>query len=191
MTTKDKWFLSLSPEQQNALIVSDGYAKTCPYCSNAYVREIDDGYDCFHLGRRFWVHYCEMDDNMHSEEIHHCPYCGNRLPQSNEVDFHTIWTAQNKIEIDLRELQNTPITEFSNSMKLPSIGVRRTITLSDFVKLRNLQKDTYPTAIIDFKHSIISEDVRNLASMGYTKIYMIELAPGDTSVSYILQGVVE
>jgi uncharacterized Zn-finger protein len=84
MIKKDEWFLSLSPEQQNALIISDGYAKKCPYCSHDYVCEIDDGVDCFHLGRRYWVHYCEMDDNLHSEEIFHCPYCGNRLPTKRD-----------------------------------------------------------------------------------------------------------
>ena len=193
MIKKDEWFLSLSPEQQSALVVSDSYAKKCPYCSHNYICEIDDGEDCFHLGRRYWVHYCEMDDNLHSEEISHCPYCGNRLPSFNEVDFHAVWTSQSKIEINLSELQYIPNTEFSRLLKLPSIGIRRTISLPDFIKIFGTSRPTPPIdlEIKDFKASIISEDVRKLVDMGYTKVYMIELAPGDTSVSYILQGVVE
>ena len=193
MIIKDKWFLSLTQEQQNALSISDGYATKCPYCSHAYVCEVDDGDDCFHLGRRYWVHYCEMDDNLHSEKIHYCPYCGNRLPQFDEVDFHTIWTSQNRVEVNLGELQNIPETSYSLKMKLPSIGLRRVITLSDFMKFIDLSKLEHPTdfTIRDLKYSIISEDVKNLVNMGYTKIYMIELAPGDTSISYILQGTVE
>jgi len=192
MIKKDGWFLSLSQEKQKALIVKDSYGVKCPYCSHDYICEIDDG-EAFSLGRRYWVHYCEMDDNLHSEEISHCPYCGNRLPSSNEVDFYTVWTSQSKVEIDLNELQNMPHTEFSKLLKLPSLGIRRTISLPDFMKIFNLSRLTHPLdlKIRDLKFSIISEDVRNLVSMGYTKVYMIELAPGDTSISYILQGTVE
>jgi len=123
----------------------------------------------------------------------HCPYCGNRLPSSNEVDFYTVWTSQSKVEIDLNELQNMPHTEFSKLLKLPSLGIRRTISLPDFMKIFNPSRLTHPLdlKIRDLKFSVISEDVRNLVSMGYTKVYMIELAPGDTSISYILQGTVE
>jgi uncharacterized Zn-finger protein len=59
--------------------IKDTYAKQCPHCSHEYVCEIDDGKDCFTLGRRYWVHYCEMDDNLHSDEIFYCPYCGENL----------------------------------------------------------------------------------------------------------------
>ena len=86
----DDWFLSLSPDNQKALLIAEGYAKECPHCFHDYVCEIDDGKDCFTLGRRYWVHYCEMDDNMHSEEIFYCPYCGNKLSPEMVSDVREV-----------------------------------------------------------------------------------------------------
>jgi hypothetical protein len=84
--TESKWFLSLSKEEQNALITQDEYRDSCPNCSHLYVQEINNGKSCFDLGtRRYWVHYCEMDDNMHSEEIFYCPYCGCELAAAGIV----------------------------------------------------------------------------------------------------------
>jgi len=95
----DDWFLSLSPDNQKALLIAEGYAKECPHCFHDYVCEIDDGKDCFTLGRRYWVHYCEMDDNMHSEEIFYCPYCGNKLLPEMVSDVREV--AQQSVQADV------------------------------------------------------------------------------------------
>ena len=73
------WFDSLTKEEQDAILIKESYPIECPYCSNEWVRLEDDGKDCFTVGRKFWVHYCEDDDNLHSGEIKFCPYCGNEL----------------------------------------------------------------------------------------------------------------
>ena len=75
-----QYYGNLSPEQIEILKIKDSYPDTCPNCSHDYVETLDDGKDCFTIGKRYWVHFCEMDDNLHSEEIAFCPYCGYRLP---------------------------------------------------------------------------------------------------------------
>ena len=69
----------LSKSKQDILDYKDSYHTNCPECKNQFIRLTDDGKDIFTLGKVYWVHYCEMDDNMYSEEIHFCPYCGCKL----------------------------------------------------------------------------------------------------------------
>jgi DNA-directed RNA polymerase subunit RPC12/RpoP len=84
------WFPSLSKDKQNALLTQDGYRNSCPDCNHKYVTEVDNGRNCFDLGtRRYWVHYCEMDDNLYSDEIWFCPYCGYKLPTTTHSHSKT------------------------------------------------------------------------------------------------------
>lgn len=68
-------------EQIKILKIKKSYSGSCPQCSNPFIKEIDDGEHIFSLGKRYWVHFCEDDDNLYSRQISFCPYCGIQLPR--------------------------------------------------------------------------------------------------------------
>lgn len=106
--------------------------------------------------------------------------------------FRHNFFESNEVKINLDGLSDIRKTRFTKLLKLPEVYVRRTISLGEFLKINN---PTYHNVvdmqydISQVKQQVMAEDIRHLMSMGYREIYLTDVAPGDTQVSYVLRGV--
>ena len=92
---------------------------------------------------------------------------------------------------ELKKYENS--TKFSKLLDLPSIQIRRLLTISDVIKYfgwKRGEKYSPETTgkISNLKESMVVSDALLLLSLGYEKVYLLDNTPGDTAISYIISS---
>ncbi len=95
------------------------------------------------------------------------------------------------VELDMSELGKLNVVP--NIDNLPIMQIKRVLTISDIIKyLKEVNEELFPInylCINDLKSQMVIKDAKLFSNAGYRKIYIRDLAPGNTQISYIISSV--
>ncbi len=100
------------------------------------------------------------------------------------------FTFSTYIKIDMDEVSRAK--EVPDRNDLPKMVIKRTLTISDVMKyLKEINVELSERSLLyisGLKQKMVLRDVGLFSDAGYTQVYMRDLAPGDTSISYLLSS---